>query len=524
MAVTAANMQFTYDSSPQLNLNPGSYLLPAPLFMDGVANATTQQAPPVVGTHANQVVLDATQCGTAVVMGWPRGLVSDAHFPANGYRTLADSALSCRGTPFDIGPPGGWSSLTTFALGVTAVRPSGNWRLPTDTGVCGVQAFNEGFTCRPSPYTLTVVGTDVSPLLRLSLRLKSNVIYHFTVPMPLGVTLDCDWDVDLANGVVTATIALQAVAVTGTLPANSSLHDNYRYAFAVGRLAGLGNETGYYLANPLYDATFTRLKVSGSGGFAASMQFSLGRWATYAGGPSLPLLHAMSNGGPVAVFVVAAAQFVGNGGELRNVTIKGAPGNPNVALGGFLNGALIADCVLTGGTRGVTSENVAVTYPVTVRDCTFMQHTDMHLYLCHIAHMVLMRMTMGYAGRRDAVLDNVVGVLADVFSSTPSDTSAECVTQHGGNLTVVRYRGDNEGASPPVVVRLIPGSLELPTWATTLRLIDSFSSADNTKGAPVVEAADTAGYTGKVRIIVDDGADFVGKPTVNNFGAGLFTV
>ncbi len=450
-----------------------------------------------------------------VFVGWKRGLIDDTHYPSGGYRTRANSSLITRGTPFDNGPANGrWSSLTTLTIRVVGALASGTW---TGKGVTGIISRADGPSgTDPSPWYLWCNGSGDAELV---IRTGDGVTRRFSATHPAGPGLDWSFTVNFTAATVTATIAGSSAAVTGTLPSGKRFSDNDRWAWSLGALKGFGNEAGWALSDPLYDATFTTFSLAGSGGFSASAVWT--RPATYPGGDSLPLVLCASNENTFYAMAVLASQGVGesSNADIRGLKIVGPVSNPCVVIGTSLNGVNLADCNLDGGSYGVVTSQIAVAYPIKIRDCDVIGQTISHLYIWTCANLVVRDCTFGFARYRALHFDTSNVVVESCFIG-PATTQKEMILQCGGTGVYTNTTGDDESGTAAPVIRIAPNSAQSGTWGTYVRLDQTYFSVDPLVSGPVIEPR-AAGYTGHVTLDINDGQRFVGPATVPGGFTGL---
>jgi hypothetical protein len=481
---------------------PGTTSLDVPLFLGGGAA--------LVGPARQACRLEAYTAGTALVVGWRRGLVPDDHYVSGGFRTRGTCHLFARGTELDIGPsPGGraagWSSLPSLRIEYAGTRHGPTWVYhvgggtagePFEQVLAGVQSYERGYVPTPSPWLLY---WSAAGGLTLGLGLWSGRYVGVDLGGdPTQANLAVDVTADLAAGLVTGTV--NGTAVTASIPAGDRLADNFDWPFAVGRAASVCNEAGFWGSGGIGDVTVTKCRAS-SGSWFAEARVMDPRPGTYPGGPSLPLVAAWTSNNSRWLFAVKPAQ--GSGDSAGNTTVRGlriesGTGNPLVTIGGVQGGLVLDDVGGVGGTRFLQTTRLAVAYPLTLSDVHARGQVDRQLWLMQASNVAVRDCDLSYGGRAMATLIGCTGLIDNVFIAPPGPPPQDVVIeQQGGVMSYHRIGADYEYTPGPVAfLRVTPRSVEAQDWPTVARVIDCGSGE-----APfLVVSPPFAGYAGPVRV------------------------
>lgn len=471
--MTANDLQQQLDANGFAAVPPGETSLGVPVFLGPKQS--------LVGASRQGCKLQAYYAGTAVVVGWRRGLLDDTFFPPNAFRTNGVAHLFGRGTELDLGPvePGGlpgWNSLTSLKIEYEGEKHGSTWVYQPAGGgdndvqvLAGVRAEDKGFAAAPSPWLLW---WSPGGVLTLSLRFEDGIESHLTLPGdPTESILDVSLLLDFENGTLTGLV--NGVTVARTIRF-ARLARNTDWPFSVGRACCFCNESGYW-GQAVGDVTVTKVKLS-SGNWTAAVNFSTGRPGTYPGGPSLPLIGAFSNYGTRYLFAVHKDQGPSDAAgdtSVRGVTIESGTANPLVVLGAVQGQTVFQDVGGLGGTRFVQTSGLAGVYPLMLSDVFAREQKDRQLFLMKVANLTVRDADFGYGVRAAATLWGCTGQFDTVLIAPPTPAQDVVIEQIGGVMTYARVFSDYEYTpAPAAFLRVTRYSFEGQADPTTARAFD----------------------------------------------------
>jgi hypothetical protein len=494
--------------SPQQVLDETGEYLPA-------GNITWDQTHPLFLSN-DQVVRGEGQFKTSVytfysgsfaVLGFPRGLISDDHWTGTGFRTKGDSYLISRGLEWDLGPAAGWDSVHTFRIKFRATKHYGaSWH----QSLCGIQGIDGGasfYGNQPRPWTLWADGTS----FRLEVLLSDGTVHSIAHPTAnvADTTIDIDWTVDLV-----------ALFGSGKRLANNSL-----WTFGCGRCPHSGGGGGYwgtsgvgFVTNDIPDITIENLELylNGSTTVFAKIYATASRIATYAGGPSIPLISASTEQGGRHLYIVHSSASVSDSSSnvsISDLTISCLTGNTAINMAGMLGGGLKLDRVrVDNGLRGLQSLGIYVCYPLTITNSWFTYQQDCAIWLTRGSGIIIDAVDMQYIGRTLVELLECGATIRGDAQLVPGNNYMDQVfSQIGGNVWYIRQSSDYEGGAPadyPPLLRLTGSSTE-NQWGTIAVVQDcnvGSPVAGGLRQAPtdlVTIEGRWPSYTGKILATVD---------------------
>jgi hypothetical protein len=435
-------------------------------------------------------------------IGFPRGLVSDAHWVgapfSTVFRTLGDTFLFARASGFDLGPSsGGWSTVNRFRIKFKATKHyAGNWDQP----LCGVQGITHSFTGGPQPRPW-VLYADAGAI-KLALQLSDGSTQTVTHPTAGGTAslIDIDWDIDL--------VALYGSGIT--------LKDNSLWPFGCGLCPVVGNDNGFWGATGApKDVSFETLKlyVNGSSSTLCEIYFQFPRPATYVGGPSIPMIIGVYETAPFHLYTVFRDHFYLNS-TTTNITVKdlvihGQEKTPVINMAGMLGGGglTIKDVRAFNGVRFLQSLGFYVNYEIVLDDVETNHNDDCGIWLKTASGCSLNRVKPQFARRTSVEMwDSYATINGDIILAPPGHPSAqnEVYSQWGGNVTYNRIISDYEPPyTPPFppFLRLRPSSFNEIQWPTIAQVIEctsgGFSNLQSPDEIVVIEPREP-GYTGEL--------------------------
>lgn len=503
---TARELQSLIDSDANpVSIPEGTTALEVPLF---VPSSKIVRGP---GHQACR--LQAAAWGLGLVVGWRRGLIDNTFRTAAGFRSNHAAHLWAKGTEWDRGPYGyyqgygGWGSLTRLTVSFAATNHDADWRHggTSETVLAGISGIRPGsFGPAPSPWLLWW-----TPAGQLTLTVKTadgaDRSFVVTAADPATAALDVEVTIDFDAMTATATLGGSATPVDGpTLAPGLRLAGNDRWPFAALKGEPVCNSLGLSIGPNVPDCTLSRLEVRGPGGWFVRAFPQEAPPAPPPGGPSYPLLRCESAGGSRWLLAVHSSQGVDDqagGVEIAGVEITSDVNtSPAVLLGSVQGGAWFDRCKFSGGSVGVMSSVLAVTYPVTVTNSQFDGQSDAGASLIS-AISRLSDVYFAYQRVRAAYFEGGSGRLERCFVAPPAVAQRAVVEQRGGDFTYFDLSANYEYApAPPEVVRVHPASSETPAWPTLARL-DACGKGTIPRLFSV--SPRTPGYLGDVRVTVD---------------------
>ena len=479
--MTPNEIQQSLDTNKECELPAGVHSLPTPLFLDA----------DTLLCGRGRLSTQPNSCGTGVVVGWKRGLISDDHWTATGYRTTPGgdqskaSHLWVRGSAADLGPNCKWSSITnTFTLRISVYNNESTWAgVNGKVPLCGINASNFGYSVQPYPYVTWTQNGDVY----FAIRLQDDAVRIYKTPQDVSnPNLDVTWTVPLDTGIVTAAINGQPAVTAGTYgahpawPNNARLMDNSRWPLGIGRMPPTPNANGYCFAEgPWPDLTIREFEVFANGLKISKLWPTYLCYPTYDGGPRLPIVHLQGQGCPMfAVHKSQGASVDSVGGAwIDGIEIYGnGQSGPAINLGAVEGGLKITNTRIEGCARGVQNTGLAVTFPVTMDGIHLGHALDAGLWLLR-AIFTLDRSQMNYCARVGLDLIGCSGSARDVFMS-PGGYQALMALQSGGAITYERLLRDSETMPAAPCIAIEPATWDLTTDLTTARVRDCTGGRD----------------------------------------------
>lgn len=415
-------------------------------------------------------VIDTYQCGTAVAIGWPRGLVSDDHWTPEGWRTRGDAYLTARGTGWDSGiqypQPTRWSTVKVLKVAFRGKKFVPSWN---GVPIAGSNSDELGYDDSPDPWQLVVRDGRAW----FNLRTNDGVVRKWTTQIdPTDNSLDVSFEVDLTTGAATATLkgapnpVDSAQAGTGFGP-TTRLRDNQEAPFCVFHLVPHQHGRGYIWAphQTIPDVSVARLTLTADGTPLCDLHGDAARPETYPGGPGLPLVKAAGDGR--FLWVVHTSQWEPHGAQwssVRGLTIHCRPGNPAVQMGGVFGagGVLLDGLRVVGGTRGVQAHGF-LKYPFKVKDCLFQHQGEYGLWLFRGCGMTLENVQCDYYRRAAVHLRECWGeVRGSVLYAPAYAGETSVMEQYGGQVNYQGHTADYEDPNVPrpPFLTLTPASQE----------------------------------------------------------------
>lgn len=375
------------------------------------------------------------------VTGWRRGLISDAHFTNGGlFRTFGDSWLFSRGMHWDLGPSGGWPSVTKLRIVASFTKHySLEWRQVL-AGISGLDRTAAGsYGSNPCPWVMYVL----DDLVKVDYRLTNNTLHQFTVP------------IDGAASTISVDITLDLVALHGT---GSALQDNTCWPFGIGRApayfgSGYWGGAGYGWSDPNpADITINQFDLHLNGSASPTFKLWGGRKQTYPGGPSIPAIEASPGRYLLVGHVSQGEQDTANGVRISDLAITGAAGCPVLSIGAGLGlDLLVSRIKADGGTRFLQTTGMFVAYHMAVRDCTLSFQTDCAFWMQFASGMTIDGVEMKYQARACGEFVECRGwVRGESMLAPPGATPQKAVfVQQGGNMQYDRIVSDYEWLPGP---------------------------------------------------------------------------
>lgn len=518
--------QIDLDGVYEIPAAPGVTSINQPIFLNSTPQSVGRVPDP--GEPANRPVrlsaapgafIDAYYAGPAVTT-YPRGLISDAHWTADGWRTRGDSFLSTHGTQWDCGElypaQTRWESVTKLEFGWkgklhAAVAGGVGW---DNVALMGCQSNELGsWADSPDPWMMVCEAGKVY----LIVRTADGVIRRWSVsqPTPAGADMDVAFVLDLTTGVCTATLAGTAAPVdssgAGTgFTAATRLRENTGGGFGIAAIPSSGMTMWKWAdlrnwPDLTVNRCYVRFADEAVGQFHCDFLGTRARQQTYTGGPSLPLC-SIDRGG-IWMWAVHRSQFTDGLRASQDVVISELSGQghfqaPVIYLAECYgkNGVLIENCRFDRGSRGVQSAGFQ-NWNVKVRDCYFSAPTDRGYDLFR-ANFDLDTARSDYAAAGWLRLRDSFGVVrGSTLNSVPGFPGApHYAEQYGGQVRWVDQNGNYEFSPCPPFLELHPGIDNV--FTTGVYLSNCRTTVD--ANVPLVTiSARPAGYTAPVLVTTD---------------------
>lgn len=434
--------------------------------------------------------IDCRPAGHGIVIGWPRGRVSDDHYVNGGFRTRGDALPIDIGGELSLGPlaPGksGYRGVKAFKLSMTVTKHFAERWDAKHVILAGIQNADVvwGGVARPEPILCYIQAGKA----RLSYRTRAGDVSE--VAIPIDTTAE------------TITLDFPEIVVDG-------LYQNSRWPFGLGMAPPTPGTLGYWGCGgwaKILDMTFTRFELTLDG---VTWKSPWTRPTTYVGGLSLPLLNMTGAGTYTrSVLVYHTSQGVtdnvGNVG-IENLTIQGFSGHAIINAGASMGAVRIRDCELIGGSRAVQSLSNWVHYPLTIRDCHFYYQSDCNAHFVNTSGLLFDSCQLDYGPRCAIETWNCNGEIRGPMMMAPPGPPAQDspFIQHGGQMI---YRGvivDYEyKPASYAFLNLQSGSWLSPSFVTTVKMENCYSGLSTV--AVKVGAAQT-GYTAKTVVELSGG-------------------